>query len=64
MRQILMSKPGEFPLISKTDYLRGAAIKMLAGIIKKSTDPQAAEAAEKEVVIFNKAPQHKLGTRR
>lgn len=35
MRKILMSKPGEFDVETRVDFLRGAAMKMLAGIIRE-----------------------------
>lgn len=31
MRKILMSKPGEFVLEMRIDFIRGAAVKMVAG---------------------------------
>lgn len=52
MRIILMSKPGEFSNRLKTDYLRSAAVKMMAVVIKKSD-----EADDKKVIVSNKALQ-------
>lgn len=47
MRKILMSKPGEFAVEMKTDFLRGAAVKKLAGMINRR--PQ--ETNEQPLVI-------------
>jgi len=52
MRQILMSKPGEFTNKSKTDHLRSIAVKKLAGLIKKTE-----QSDDAEVVVSNKALQ-------
>jgi hypothetical protein len=54
MRQILMSKPGEFSYKMKTDYLRGAAVKMLASVIQK---PENHDIKENKVIVSNKALQ-------
>lgn len=54
MRQILMSKPGEFSKKSKPDHLRAAAVKKLAGLIKKTESSD-----DSEVVVSNKALQRK-----
>ncbi len=51
MRQILMSKPGEFSYKKSTDQWRGAAVKMLANVIK-SADSE--DSDEHEVVVSNK----------
>jgi hypothetical protein len=45
-----MNKPGEFSVKTKTDYLRGSAVKMLANLIQKPGDR---EAREIEVVVSN-----------
>lgn len=49
-----MSKPGEFTYEIKTDYLRGAAVKMLANAIKK---PGNNGSKENKVIVSNKALQ-------
>lgn len=36
MRKILMSRPGEFVVKSKSDFVRGAAVRMLASAISRS----------------------------
>lgn len=36
MRKILMSRPGEFIIKSKSDFVRGAAVRMLASAISRS----------------------------
>lgn len=52
MRQILMSEPGEFKMKKDNDYIRSAAVKMLAKLIKKSE-----QSDDAEVVVSNKAIQ-------
>lgn len=50
MRQILISKPGEFSNKSKRDHLRSEAVKRLAVLIKKE-----GSSDESTVVVSNKA---------
>lgn len=52
MRQIIMSKPGEFSKQTKTDYFRSAAVKMMAAVIKKPDEKE-----DSNVIVSNKALQ-------
>lgn len=54
MRKILMSKPGEFVTVKRTDFVRGVAVKMLADVINKAKKP---EKADSEVSVSNDPTQ-------
>jgi len=41
MRKILMSRPGEFVIKSRSDFVRGAAVRMLASAISRSERQQS-----------------------
>lgn len=53
MRQILISKRGEFSFDSKVDVFRGFAVKMLANLIQTSPDRQG---DEDKVVVSDANP--------
>lgn len=57
MRQILMSKPGEFSFKNKPDYTRGTAIKMLANILRRSVDSASSDATDKVLVVSDISKQ-------
>ena len=48
MRRIILSHRDEFTLPNKADYLRGAAVKMFASLIQKTTENNA---SDKDVVV-------------
>lgn len=50
MRKILMSKPGEFEFQIRMDFLRGAAVKMVAETMRNSSERQT---EEKKVIVSN-----------
>lgn len=51
MRQILMSKPGEFNYENEGDQSRGVAVKMLAKVIQRAKENQSTESC---IVIVSK----------
>ncbi|WP_182911197.1 hypothetical protein [Pseudoalteromonas gelatinilytica] len=53
MRQILMSKPGEFHYENEGDQSRGVAVKMLAKVIQRTKKNEDTDAC---VVIVSKKP--------
>ncbi len=56
MRQIIMSKPGEFKKRDKNNHVRSVAVKMLAKLINKSEDDDSGV-----VIVSSKAFSQEKG---